>query len=114
MKEDWGRNRGVGCHIEALELLFFPPLVIHFMLQIYNDRRLFFAGGPGVVPNDSFGPVAPSGPNADRRSSRGRGITILISTQLCFEEKVLKDPFVAYGSFSDHILRGIYSMYHLC
>uniref|UniRef100_A0A9I9D6N5 Regulator of nonsense transcripts 1-like protein n=1 Tax=Cucumis melo TaxID=3656 RepID=A0A9I9D6N5_CUCME len=41
--------------------------------KIYNDRRLFFAGGPGVVPNDNFGPVAPSGPNADRRSSRGRG-----------------------------------------
>lgn len=48
--------------------------MIVFMLQIYNDRRLFFAGGPGVVPNDNFGPVAPSGPNADRRSTRGRGM----------------------------------------
>ncbi|KAJ9152585.1 hypothetical protein P3X46_026140 [Hevea brasiliensis] len=41
--------------------------------KIYNDRRLFFGGGPGIVSNDSFGSVASSSPNADRRSSRGRG-----------------------------------------
>ncbi|KAJ4846831.1 ATP-dependent helicase NAM7 [Turnera subulata] len=41
--------------------------------KIYNDRRLFYAGGPGIVPNDNVGSVASSGPNADRRSSRGRG-----------------------------------------
>nr|POF21211.1 regulator of nonsense transcripts 1 like [Quercus suber] len=40
--------------------------------KIYNDRRLFCGGGPGVVPNDTFGSVA-SSPNADRRSGRGRG-----------------------------------------
>ncbi|TQD73599.1 hypothetical protein C1H46_040880 [Malus baccata] len=41
--------------------------------KIYNDRRLFFGGGPGVIPNDSFGSVASAGQNADRRSNRGRG-----------------------------------------
>ncbi|KAL8088976.1 regulator of nonsense transcripts 1 homolog [Apium graveolens] len=40
--------------------------------KIYNDRRLFFGGGPGIVPNDSFG-SASSSANADRRSSRSRG-----------------------------------------
>ncbi|KAG7952432.1 hypothetical protein I3843_12G058400 [Carya illinoinensis] len=44
--------------------------------KIYNDRRLFFSGGPGVVPNDTFGSVASPGQNADRRSSRGRGTFI--------------------------------------
>lgn len=65
MEEIWGRGR-------TFKLYCF--LLVTFMVQIYNDRRLFFAGGPGVVPNDNFGPVAPSGPNADRRSSRGRGM----------------------------------------
>ncbi|KAM7491128.1 hypothetical protein LguiA_034049 [Lonicera macranthoides] len=41
--------------------------------KIYNDRRLFFGGGPGILPNDSFGSVASSSPTADRRSSRSRG-----------------------------------------
>uniref|UniRef100_A0A166D5Q4 Uncharacterized protein n=1 Tax=Daucus carota subsp. sativus TaxID=79200 RepID=A0A166D5Q4_DAUCS len=40
--------------------------------KIYNDRRLFFGGGPGMVPNDSLG-SASSSANADRRSSRSRG-----------------------------------------
>ncbi|KAL2545372.1 Regulator of nonsense transcripts 1-like protein [Forsythia ovata] len=40
--------------------------------KIYNDRRLFFGGGPGIVPNDSFGSSA-SYPNADRRSTYSRG-----------------------------------------
>ncbi|PHT39760.1 Regulator of nonsense transcripts 1 [Capsicum baccatum] len=39
--------------------------------KIYNERRLFFGGGPGAVPGDSFGSA--SGPNADRRNSRPRG-----------------------------------------
>nr|XP_016477754.1 PREDICTED: regulator of nonsense transcripts 1 homolog isoform X2 [Nicotiana tabacum] len=38
--------------------------------KIYNERRLFFGGGPGI-PGDSFGSA--SGPNADRRNSRSRG-----------------------------------------
>ncbi|WMV43439.1 hypothetical protein MTR67_036824, partial [Solanum verrucosum] len=41
--------------------------------KIYNDRRLFFSGGPGIVPSDNYGPPASSNPNADRRSSRSRG-----------------------------------------
>ncbi|KAL7182615.1 hypothetical protein ACSBR1_041329 [Camellia fascicularis] len=40
--------------------------------KIYNDRRLFFSGGPGIVP-DNFGSVASSSPNSDRRNSRSRG-----------------------------------------
>ena len=43
------------------------------MAQIYNDRRLFFGGGPGIVP-DTFGSVASSSPNSDRRNSRSRGM----------------------------------------
>ncbi|XP_059643144.1 regulator of nonsense transcripts 1 homolog [Cornus florida] len=38
--------------------------------KIYNDRRLFFAGGPGI---DSFGSVTSSSLNSDRRSSRSGG-----------------------------------------
>lgn len=45
-------------------------------LQIYNERRLFFGGGPGAVPGDSFGSA--SGPNADRRNSRPRGMVNLV------------------------------------
>ncbi|XP_048131750.1 regulator of nonsense transcripts 1 homolog [Rhodamnia argentea] len=41
--------------------------------KIYNDRRLFFGGGPGIMPHDGFGSIASSSPNADRRSSRSRG-----------------------------------------
>ncbi|KAL1829994.1 hypothetical protein ACET3Z_008406 [Daucus carota] len=36
--------------------------------KIYNDRRLFFGGGPGMMPNDSFGSA-----DAERRNSRSRG-----------------------------------------
>ncbi|CAN8267228.1 unnamed protein product [Cochlearia groenlandica] len=38
--------------------------------KIYNDRRPFYGGGPGMVGNDNFGS---GNPNADRRGSRGRG-----------------------------------------
>ncbi|KAH0649614.1 hypothetical protein KY285_034862 [Solanum tuberosum] len=41
--------------------------------KIYNDRRLFFGGGPGIVPSDNYGSPASSNPSADRRSSRSRG-----------------------------------------
>ncbi|KAL3499815.1 hypothetical protein ACH5RR_038908 [Cinchona calisaya] len=41
--------------------------------KIYNDRRLFFGGGPGIIPNDTFGSFATSSTNADRRGSRSRG-----------------------------------------
>ncbi|KAL3497680.1 hypothetical protein ACH5RR_040412 [Cinchona calisaya] len=41
--------------------------------KIYNDRRLFFGGGPGIIPSDAFGSVATSSTNADRRGSRSRG-----------------------------------------
>ncbi|KAK8341715.1 hypothetical protein V6Z11_A08G187000 [Gossypium hirsutum] len=40
--------------------------------KIYNERRLFFGGGPGILPNDNFGDAS-SSPNVDRRSSRARG-----------------------------------------
>ncbi|KAL6985835.1 Regulator of nonsense transcripts 1-like protein [Sarracenia purpurea var. burkii] len=40
--------------------------------KIYNDRRLFFGAGPGIVP-DTFGSVVSSNPNSDRRNSRSRG-----------------------------------------
>ncbi|XP_074331367.1 regulator of nonsense transcripts 1 homolog isoform X2 [Apium graveolens] len=40
--------------------------------KIYNDRRLFYGGGPGMGPNDSFG-SASSTADADRRSGRSRG-----------------------------------------
>ncbi|KAK2988094.1 hypothetical protein RJ640_023843 [Escallonia rubra] len=46
--------------------------------KIYNDRRLFFGGGPGIVPNDSFGSVNSSSPNADRRSNRSRGMQCVL------------------------------------
>lgn len=48
-------------------------LELWFILQIYNDRRLFFGGGPGMGPNDSFG-SASSPADADRRSGRSRGM----------------------------------------
>uniref|UniRef100_A0A7N0UWV1 Helicase ATP-binding domain-containing protein n=1 Tax=Kalanchoe fedtschenkoi TaxID=63787 RepID=A0A7N0UWV1_KALFE len=41
--------------------------------KIYNDRRLFFGGGPGIVPGDNFGSVSSSSAYSDRRSSRSRG-----------------------------------------
>ncbi|KAI3689592.1 hypothetical protein L2E82_47554 [Cichorium intybus] len=36
--------------------------------KIYNDRRFFFGGGPGIVPNDSL-----TNPGADKRNGRSRG-----------------------------------------
>ena len=53
------------------------------MAQIYNDRRLFFGGGPGIVP-DTFGSVASSSPNSDRRNSRSRGMLDPITFISCF------------------------------
>ncbi|CAA0838073.1 Regulator of nonsense transcripts 1 homolog [Striga hermonthica] len=40
--------------------------------KIYNERRLFYGGGQGLVPNDAFGSVA-SSPTGDRRGPRSRG-----------------------------------------
>ncbi|KAL1213952.1 Regulator of nonsense transcripts 1 [Cardamine amara subsp. amara] len=37
--------------------------------KIYNDRRLFYGGGAGMMGNDNFGS---GNPNADRRGNRGR------------------------------------------
>lgn len=51
--------------------------MVDFMEQIYNDRRLFFGGGPAIVPNDNFGTVSSSSPSADRRSGRGRGMFVV-------------------------------------
>lgn len=45
--------------------------------QIYNERRLFYGGGPGIVPNDNFGSVASSS-STDRRGPRSRGNVILL------------------------------------
>ncbi|KAK4350991.1 hypothetical protein RND71_030304 [Anisodus tanguticus] len=41
--------------------------------KIYNDRRLFFGGGPGIVPGNNYGSVASPNPNADMRNSHSRG-----------------------------------------
>ncbi|TYJ19715.1 hypothetical protein E1A91_A09G210700v1 [Gossypium mustelinum] len=41
--------------------------------KVYNDRRVLFARGPGIVPNDNFASAASSSPNADRRNSRAQG-----------------------------------------
>lgn len=49
---------------------------------MYNDRRFYFGGGPGIVPNDSFGSAASANAGADRRDSRSRGT-------LVFEEPFL-------------------------
>lgn len=43
------------------------------LMQIYNDRRLFYGGGPGVVASDNFGSIG-SGITSDRKSGRGRGM----------------------------------------
>ncbi|XP_077254221.1 transcription factor MYB74-like [Tasmannia lanceolata] len=44
------------------------------LYMIYNDRRLFFGGGPGIVPNDNFGSVYSSNPTADKRSSHTKDV----------------------------------------
>ncbi|XP_031390942.1 regulator of nonsense transcripts 1 homolog [Punica granatum] len=41
--------------------------------KIYNDRRLFYGGGPGIVQNDNFGAVGSGSQSGDRRNSRARG-----------------------------------------
>lgn len=41
--------------------------------KMYNDRRLFFGGGPGIGANDSFGSAASGNSGADGRNSRSRG-----------------------------------------
>nr|GEY08742.1 regulator of nonsense transcripts 1 homolog [Tanacetum cinerariifolium] len=41
--------------------------------KMYNDRRFYFGGGPGIVPNGSFGSAASANAGADRRDSRSRG-----------------------------------------
>ncbi|CAI9095530.1 OLC1v1031511C1 [Oldenlandia corymbosa var. corymbosa] len=40
--------------------------------KIYNDRRLYFGGGPGIIPNDGFGSTGTASTN-DRRGGRLRG-----------------------------------------
>ncbi|XP_031126983.1 regulator of nonsense transcripts 1 homolog [Ipomoea triloba] len=40
--------------------------------KVYNDRRVFFSGGPGN-PSDTFGSPASSSSNGDKRNSRSRG-----------------------------------------
>ncbi|XP_047978236.1 regulator of nonsense transcripts 1 homolog isoform X1 [Salvia hispanica] len=40
--------------------------------KIYNERRLYYGGGAGIVPNDTFGSVA-SSQSTDRRGPRSRG-----------------------------------------
>ncbi|KAF8380638.1 hypothetical protein HHK36_028127 [Tetracentron sinense] len=52
------------------ELYLMAALLVR---QIYNDRRLFFGSGPGIVPNDNYGSVSSSSPNADKRGSRTKG-----------------------------------------
>lgn len=44
------------------------------MTQIYNDRKLFFGGGPGIAASDSFGAASSGNPGADGRNNRSRGI----------------------------------------
>jgi hypothetical protein len=58
---------------EALMWIKADVMVVIVLTQIYNDRRLFFGSAPGVGATDAFSSVASSGPNADRRSIRGRG-----------------------------------------
>ncbi|ONK58988.1 uncharacterized protein A4U43_C08F1810 [Asparagus officinalis] len=41
--------------------------------KIYNDRRLFFGGGPGMVSSDSFGSINSSSPSGDKRGGRSKG-----------------------------------------
>eukprot|EP00268_Persea_americana_P034717 TRINITY_DN3433_c0_g1_i4.p1 TRINITY_DN3433_c0_g1~~TRINITY_DN3433_c0_g1_i4.p1 ORF type:complete len:746 (+),score=146.27 TRINITY_DN3433_c0_g1_i4:421-2658(+) len=45
--------------------------------KIYNDRRLFFGGGPGIMPNDNLGTVNSSSPNSDKRGSRTKGLSYM-------------------------------------
>uniref|UniRef100_A0A6N2MTH6 Uncharacterized protein n=1 Tax=Salix viminalis TaxID=40686 RepID=A0A6N2MTH6_SALVM len=44
-----------------------------FSHRFITIEDCFFGGGPGIVPNDSFGSVASASSNADRRNSRARG-----------------------------------------
>lgn len=64
--------------------------------QIYNERRLFYGGGPGIVPNDTFGSVG-SSPNSDRRGPRSRGMSFLLvfkmAPMLSFQHYILQEIY---------------------
>ncbi|KAK4362897.1 hypothetical protein RND71_018138 [Anisodus tanguticus] len=45
------------------------------MTQFQKPKRLFFGGGPGIVPGDNYGSTASPNPNADRRNSLSREFT---------------------------------------
>ncbi|OIW10868.1 hypothetical protein TanjilG_27814 [Lupinus angustifolius] len=68
---------GLLTHYKEYECLVEGPLnnlkqsMVQFQKpkKIYNERRLFYGGGPGVATNDNFG----SGATLDRRTGRGRG-----------------------------------------
>lgn len=85
------------------------------LMQIYNDRRLFFGGGPGIVPNDSFGSVASSSQNADRRSSRSRGMLYMRLSQLSHPLTNIGISLGNSSKFNDLVngsnASGIYSSY---
>lgn len=40
---------------------------------MYNERRLYIGGGPGVMPAANYGPIGSSNPTPDRRGGRGKG-----------------------------------------
>lgn len=65
------------CSLCSLFLLrHFDMSYVVNVAQIYNERRLFYGGGAGIVPNDTFGSVG-SSPNSDRRGPRSRGMLFL-------------------------------------
>jgi regulator of nonsense transcripts 1 len=39
---------------------------------MYNERRLYIGGGPGVIPTANYGPIGSANPT-DRRGGRGKG-----------------------------------------
>ncbi|KAF3335494.1 regulator of nonsense transcripts 1 [Carex littledalei] len=41
--------------------------------KMYNERRLYIGGGPGVMPAANYGPIGSSNPTPDRRGGRGKG-----------------------------------------
>lgn len=55
---------------------FYMDYAVH-VPQIYNERRLFYGGGAGAVPNDSFGSVSSSS-NTDKRGPRSRGMQLFL------------------------------------
>lgn len=63
-----------------ISFIFFMQFYMGYLVtvaQIYNERRLFYGGGAGAVPNDNFGSVA-SSPNTDRRGPRSRGMLLIL------------------------------------